>query len=352
MVKKYFLGSFSPEGFKSGFGKTIENADYKTVILKGGAGTGKSSLMKKISKEFSKNYQVEEYYCSSDPDSLDAVVLKNQKKIIVDGTAPHVFDPSFPGVKERILNLGDFWDEKMLSAHKQEIITTACEHKKLMERTQRYVRALSSIYNDTYTVAKEAVLSDKLEAFIDRLIKKLAVKKLAGDGKISTLQLSALTPRGYVTHESTLDDMEIYTLYDNYFAGSDKLLKTLCDIFTDKGYDVEISFCNLFSFPVYEHIIVPQLKLAFVCSNPLTDFYSEKEKHINLSRFYDSAVLQEKKARLKLNKKACADLLNEAQRTMQTALKVHNELEKYYISAMDFDAVSDCTNELIREFNS
>lgn len=52
--------------------------------------------MKKIAGELSEIDEPELYYCSSDPDSLDAVVFRKIKAIIVDGTSPHVFEPDYP----------------------------------------------------------------------------------------------------------------------------------------------------------------------------------------------------------------------------------------------------------------
>lgn len=350
MAEKYFLGSFSPDGFKGSFGEEMKKDGFKTVILKGGAGTGKSSLMKKVSAHFRDKDEVVEYYCSSDPKSLDGVLLKSRKRIIVDGTAPHVFDPVFPGVKEKILNLGDCWDEKKLCVSGDKIIDITAEHKKYMERTQRYVKALSSIFQDTYSIASEGIIGLKLKGFVDRLVKKLAVKKTSDSGKISVRQLSALTPEGYKTLIDTLDGYEIYLLKDNYFAGSDMILKSLADLFTSRGKEVYASPLNLFDSCVYEHILVPELKLAFVSSTPLNELKFENVKAINVQRFYDKQHISQRKARLKLNKKACADLTLEASRTMKTALKVHDELEKFYIQSMDFDKVSQLCQKTINSF--
>lgn len=348
MVEKFFLGSFSPQGFKTNFGEIIVEQDYRTIILKGSAGTGKSSLMKAVSKHFNEN-NISEFYCSSDPNSLDAVVLKDKKLIIVDGTSPHIFDPSFPAVKDKILNLGDFWDEEKLLQNREEIIHTTKEHKKLMERTQRYVKAVSSILSDTHSIASDAILTEKLDGFVLRLTKKLAIKKRNTTPKAFSRQLSALTPKGYITHTQQLKSFETYILHDNLFAGSDKILKKLSDFFLSKGYDVILSCSNLFSQPIYEHILVPQLGLAFLSSNPLTGLNLSDAKIINTHRFYDKQALAMRKSRLKLNKKACTELVTEAQLTMQNALILHNSLEKYYISAMDFSRVNQATQQIISQ---
>ena len=42
-------------------------------------------------------YDVELHYCSSDFDSLDAIVIEELKVALMDGTAPHVMEPEIPG---------------------------------------------------------------------------------------------------------------------------------------------------------------------------------------------------------------------------------------------------------------
>ena len=111
MSEKYFLGAMTQNGFSTEFGKIMADKEYFTFILKGGAGTGKSSLMKKIAAEFEPTEDVTRFYCSSDPASLDAIVLHTSKAIICDGTAPHVMECSYPGVCQKIINLGEYWDE-------------------------------------------------------------------------------------------------------------------------------------------------------------------------------------------------------------------------------------------------
>ncbi|MEF9935416.1 MAG: hypothetical protein RR898_08580, partial [Clostridium sp.] len=63
-------------------------------IIKGRAGTGKSTLMKKLGKSgLCKGYEVEFYHCGLDPNSLDMVIIRDLSVAVLDGTAPHVVDP-------------------------------------------------------------------------------------------------------------------------------------------------------------------------------------------------------------------------------------------------------------------
>ncbi len=108
------MGGNTPSGFFTPLGEFVNSKEYHTFILKGGPGTGKSTLMKKIAGKFESSEKVSVFYCSSDPDSLDAVVLHTSGVVIVDGTAPHVFDPLYPGLFQTIINLGRSWNEESL----------------------------------------------------------------------------------------------------------------------------------------------------------------------------------------------------------------------------------------------
>lgn len=150
MSEVYFLGATTSNGFSTQFGKVIEESGMYTYILKGGAGTGKSSLMKKVANHFEKTQHVERYYCSSDPNSLDAVVLNSSKVVIVDGTSPHVFDPLVPGVAQKIINLGDYWNEEMLKANGEAITQVTAANKSMLARAKRFTAAVSNIYSIWY----------------------------------------------------------------------------------------------------------------------------------------------------------------------------------------------------------
>ena len=108
---KYFLATNSCEGFYSEFDNSyLPDGEWRAYIIKCGPGTGKSSFMKRFADAAeNKGERALRCPCSSDPDSLDAVILPDKKIVIMDGTAPHTVDPKFPGVCEKILNFGEFW---------------------------------------------------------------------------------------------------------------------------------------------------------------------------------------------------------------------------------------------------
>lgn len=88
---RYYLGANSPSGFYSLYDQLMDPGEAEELlILKGGAGCGKSTLMGQVAAQAeARGIPVEYIRCSGDPDSLDAIVLPDRHAAIVDGTAPH-----------------------------------------------------------------------------------------------------------------------------------------------------------------------------------------------------------------------------------------------------------------------
>lgn len=340
----YFLGCPTPEGFETRFGEEIKSGGFFTYIIKGGPGTGKSSLMKRVAASLSDIDAAELYYCSSDPDSLDAVLFRKLGVIFVDGTAPHVFEPIYPGARQKLLDLGEFWNQEILKGHAENVIKYSDENSKLHERVRRYLGAVCDLNGDTASIGESAMLSKKLESYSKRLAAKLFPKTGRPVGKISLKQITSITPKGVITQTGAFDGCKIFTVSDPYFAVADSLLKNLSALATKAGYDV-IASKNVFRRGcVYEHIVVPELKLAFL--SDAADGVS-----INALRFYDRELLRARRRRLSFNSGLRKELVAAASETLSEAKAVHDELEKCYISAMDFDAVGRLTESLCRDLS-
>lgn len=72
--------------------KNIKNRVY----IKGRAGTGKSVFMRKVLDECQKyKLDVEVYYCSFDPSSIDMLIIRDLNYCLFDSTPPHEFFPEY-----------------------------------------------------------------------------------------------------------------------------------------------------------------------------------------------------------------------------------------------------------------
>ena len=137
-VRALFPGAMGPEGFISCFDHLMPEAKLRRLlILKGGPGVGKSTFMRRIHALLSS--QGEEttlYFCSGDPDSLDAVAAPEAGILILDGTAPHIVDPVIPGARDSLINLGVCLDEAAMRPRLEHIRACVADHAACSQRAR------------------------------------------------------------------------------------------------------------------------------------------------------------------------------------------------------------------------
>ena len=294
-VKTVFPGNNSAEGFFSFYESGLGAMDH-IYILKGGPGTGKSSFIRHLGEAFrDRGFDIELWQCSSDNDSLDGVLIPAYKTAVVDGTAPHTLDPVYPGAKEEILNLGEYWKNNALRKEKDAIVS-------LTDR-------ISAAFDDAYAKLKTAGEWD------DRLLEcrrydasqengaEALVKEIFGDETRSDRHLfaAAVTPNG-------LEDRTFEICRD---------VKKRCFLQGKRGLGQQ------------EYL---QTVIAAAESIPS----AEMREGDRIISFHGGKVSDhEKQAEKERN-----DALAAASAKIMKAHRLHDELESIYTAAMDFEAVN------------
>lgn len=350
---KYFLGANSCEGFCSFFEKSyLPDGEWRAFIIKGGPGTGKSSFMKYFAlKAAEKGYNPVLCPCSSDPDSLDAVILTEKKLVIMDGTAPHTVDPAFPGACEKILNFGEFWDDAAFASDKKEIIETTLLNKALHKTAARYIEAAGKLIADSYKTALACTDKEKTLQFSKNLSRRLIPhRENAPVGNEWIRFTEGITPLGIVSYSGTLVAQvpKAVIIDDEYGSASNIIISFIREYALKNGYEI-ITLKNPF-LPslITDHIIIPELGIAFATENAYMHFPCNSRR-IHARRFVSSQKLHLSRERLKFNKKAAKELLISAASTLSQAKSVHDRLESHYIKAMDFDRLTAFAEKFTKE---
>lgn len=147
--KIYFGAANGYKGFRSNFSAIFSpDTIEKLYIIKGGPGTGKSTLMRRIAECYRERFDTTAILCSSDPESYDGVIVRKGEKAIaiVDGTSPHIVEPMYPGAVEEIVNLGDSFDYDALRSHKNEIVTLSKSKRMAYKRAYDALSIAGSVY--------------------------------------------------------------------------------------------------------------------------------------------------------------------------------------------------------------
>jgi len=338
-VRHLFPGGNTSLGFFSYYHHIITQEDAERIfVIKGGPGVGKSTFMKRVGKEMeSRGYDVEYLHCSSDPDSLDGLLMPGLRVAFIDGTAPHVVDPKNPGAVDEILNFGVFWDEAGIRAHRDDIIRTNREIGYIFDRSYRYLAAAQAIYRGSAAVYAKALDTAGTNSLAAELIQEIFPHddrtKAGGERKMF---LSALTPDGYVNYlDTVLAGDSVYEVKGKMGTGEDTVLTKVKTAAIERGYDVEGYYCALDPHRI-EHLRIPDLGIGLTTGNKYHGTDITKEKTIEMMEYMDGDILARYQDDLMENQAELDDLLSTALGTIHRAKALHDQLETYYIPNIRF----------------
>lgn len=345
----YFAGANTADGFAGAYPAWIRETELdRLYIIKGGSGTGKSSMMKACASEAQRlGAEVTLLLCSSDPSSADAVILRGENghtAAILDGTAPHTLDPSLPGAISEIVNVGIYWDADILRAHREEITAVCAEKKEAYERAYRFLGAYRHLTEVRRELLSPCVYTDKMEAAAARIAASFPQEKHAG---VQTRYTYALSMNGayHLTTFAAMAKRE-FRILDAYGAG-EFFLRAMTRATADRR-------CPLLSSPspacpdLPAELYIPGTGAYFTLADTRGEA-ADGVQYINMQRFLNREELAKRRARLRFTERCREMLFDGALDALSDARRCHFALEEIYKSAMDFRGVSEETERLCRE---
>ena len=187
--------------------------------------------------------------------------------IILDGTAPHTVDPSYPGVCEKILfNFGEFWRDGDFSANSREIIELTLKNKALHASAARYLRAAGQLISDNYKTALACTDISKTEQLAARLCKRLIPIKKNSVGREWVRFIGGITPKGINTFTETAEceAERLVIISDRYGSASNIIINAARGYALAAGYEI-ITLKNPFSAVAYNRPCYNTRIKACVC---------------------------------------------------------------------------------------
>lgn len=342
---EFFLGANSETGFVSYFkGLQEQESSMQLFILKGGPGSGKSTLMKRVLKHAEeKGHTLEVIPCASDPYSLDAFIDYTAGFSMMDGTAPHTEDPSLPGARHHILNLGDLWDTRKLSKKTDIIRKLNKQVSDCHSGAGAYIKSAAALLRENGRYAKSHIIEKQALSFSEDISKMLKGGKT---GKTEKRLLSAVSVGEIKVLKSALSCFadRVYVICDQFGAASDYIMKSVSFLAKMKGENQIYCPCSIMPGKC-DHLIFPDSRIALVTNNSFFDFESEYKKDC----FYFPFALEEDMIK---RKNEAARLLSLASSLVKKAKDIHDDLEDCYKEAMNFGKTDGLFEGIISEFYS
>lgn len=344
----FLLGTTTPAGFKGYFTELGQEPNMQLYLIKSGPGCGKSTMMKRLAQM--EDGPVERIHCSSDPDSLDGVVFTQRSAAILDATAPHTMEPQAPGADEVVVSLYHTMDADALHAHREEIKDLFARNRSLRSRASRYIASAGSLLLDSRRAAACSTDFEKLRRYAKRLCARL-LPRTGAVGCEKLRFLTAITPKGTLFYRDTVRALasRVIVFRDEYGAVSRFLMELIRSEALARGYTIYTCPCAMHPEDKIDHILIPSLGLAFLTDNSWHSIQFPGQQTVRCTRFVDGANLSGYRARLRFNRRAAEELIQQAVALMAQAKTCHDELETYYRTAVDFDAVEAATHRCARE---
>lgn len=167
-VYERLFGTNTPDGAVNVVSEIIEPIKNVTFI-KGRAGTGKSTFMKKIADAcINRGMNIEQYRCSFDPNGIDMVIVRDLDFCIFDSTDPHEFFPR--NERDQVV---DLFEETVAPGTEEifadQIRELTSHYKSYMKKGLQYLQEAGKIRDlleEKYTVANK----EQLKQFINQNI--------------------------------------------------------------------------------------------------------------------------------------------------------------------------------------
>ncbi len=344
----FFICANGADGFVSRLGDCYDpQTGWQALIIKGGPGTGKSTMMKRVASQMAKAGQpVQLIACTGDPGSLDAVILPNQKTVLMDGTPPHPLEPKFPGVCEQIIDVGAAFDLEKLRQHRAEILACSRQNRALHAGAAKYIGAAGALLRELGQSVAPATDIGKATAFGVRIAKKYLPRQ-KGQGREQIRFLSGVTCKGHIFYDGTVGELcdKVIAVEDDYGPVAGAILAQVRRIALERGYDIITCPCPLFPDEKIDHVLIPALRLAFCTQNRYLQ--PKAARCIHARRFMQAGQLRKVKQRVAMARRTVKELFAAAVQRMAEAKAVHDRLEGFYIPAVDFAKVDAITNGVL-----
>lgn len=350
-----FPGGNTSKGFYSFYRYILSQEDANRIIcIKGGPGTGKSSFMKKIGKHFGEmGYSIEYHHCSSDNNSLDGVVIKELKVALLDGTSPHIVDPINPGAVDEILNVGVALDSTFLAKNKKEIIKINKEIGKSFKRAYRFLGSAKSIHEDWSILNSESLKPLAVPELIDTIFASLPIdSSKLGYGNDRHIFSTAFTPDGIVSFNEDLskEAENLIVIKGGPGLGKSELLRKIGSRLQKSGYFVEYLH-DPFIPERIENILVPEASIGIFTTNEISNINYPSVTY-NMYDLCSKSALTDRVDEVLYDQKQFDSLVSKGLSCIKNSKALHDQLESYYIQAMDFSVVDIFYNETVKKIES
>lgn len=353
----FFAAANTCSGFKSYFNEIfLKNTQLDRVyILKGGPGVGKSTFMKRAAETAEKEHLTcEKFLCSSDPDSLDAIIIKEKRCAIVDGTLPHAYEPTLAGAREILIDLGRSWDTDGLSGEIGNISSLSQSKSAHYHACYRNLECKKVIDDCIHNLLIPHILYDKMQASASRTYASLFKGVKKGKSTVSKRLTNAFSCKGKVRLFS-FENMSDYCIFLKVPYKGCRIASLYLDEILDKALEYQTQIIispSPENSDLIDALYFPEISVSISLYDEeqvaKCDKTGKRCKIINCARFIDSREFVRVRPLRRFYSNLSEDLQKKALDELSSAGKIHASLEEIYGKHTDYKTVSKISSQYLK----
>lgn len=346
MIKSFFLGANSKDGFASLYGGFCRAAGDYLSVIKGGPGTGKSGFMRAVGRAAeARGLDVEYVLCSGDPDSLDGVYIPALRRGWVDGTAPHAAEPSHFGVDGDYVNLAQFCTVPLDEGERGAVKALYDDYRREYAAAYGYLASAWEVRRAYLPQLFTGELADAMRRRIGNILRRCRVRDAHEDGaaRHCARYLHGYTCKGeiWLGEEITRAAGTVYLIDDGYGGAAAAL--TIAAEEADALGASAIYCRDPLDKARLDALILPKWGVAFASAG----YDAAPARHIRLDAAIDPAAIQGRRGEIREGRQIEARLKNAAISHLAEAKRKHDELEAHYTRRIDFAALTEYTERCV-----
>ncbi len=332
----YFAGSNTFNGYVPCLQEIFSNTE-KLFILKGTPGCGKSTLMKRL---FYRGKQLGKLCipikCSADNSSFDGVVFPELSAGVADGTAPHVIEPSFPMINEKIIDISGDYDASFAETYGKAVKDALYGKSRAYRRAYSLLSAAGGVNTAINEITAQLYNVEKAKKYAEKTVRHYA----CASGSSHLMPCTCFNGSGFsfIPPEGKFESI---TFADRYGIG-ERILKTIADICKEKNRE-----CGIVPSPVdAEAVCAVYLPGALLASERYFEIPGSQK--VNVNRFTDKDALKTNSQVLRKYDAAMRELLEMSAECMKEAAALHEKAESIYSFCADHSIADAAFVELAK----
>jgi energy-coupling factor transporter ATP-binding protein EcfA2 len=345
-MRYVFTSSHTSQGFYTFIPELVSGLG-KVYILKGAPGSGKSTFIRLLGEVMSQQgYDVEFWVSALDPVTPDGVYIPKLDAAVINGSLSQPIDPKYPGIRESIINLGEYWDQSIVERQFQEIIQQVDRTEKYQGQAVNILKEASRVKEDIRQANSAHLNMEKIE----QLIKNLSTEIMDNRPGEKHYFAGVITGDGLVDYinELSADCKKRYIFKGPSGSGKSTVIHELAREAKQRGYFLEYYHCGL-EVEYLVMVIIRNLQLALIEAGHVEVAIKPGDVTVEMTQYLDGYDADQVAVENNELYRRFEALLLQAQLELEKAYQSTREVKKIYTSAMDFEHLDRKRQEITRE---